>query len=118
MNAHLKTIVIWLVVIAAVVIGYQIFSTAGGQRKPLKQSEFYEYIEQDQVEVSGGSCACTAGPSSIAAVVPAAARPEEKALRILFLLDFISATSTTSDRTDDLNRAPGHDNSGNYRRPH
>ena len=34
MNANLKTIVIWFVVIAAVVIGYQIFNTASAQRQP------------------------------------------------------------------------------------
>jgi cell division protease FtsH len=49
-NAHLRTIVIWLVVIAAVVIGYQIFSTASGQRRPLKQSEFYQYVAQNEVD--------------------------------------------------------------------
>jgi cell division protease FtsH len=43
-NSHLKTIVIWLVVIAAVVIGYQIFSTATGGRQPLDQTEFYNEV--------------------------------------------------------------------------
>ena len=49
-NAHLKTIVIWLVVIAAVVIGYQIFSTASGTRKPLDQSEFYRFVKDGDIE--------------------------------------------------------------------
>ena len=50
MNSHLKTIVIWLVVIAAVVIGYQIFNTASGQRQPLDQSSFYEALEDGQIQ--------------------------------------------------------------------
>jgi len=49
-NSHLKTIVIWLVVIAAVVIGYQIFNTAAGQRQQLDESTFYEALEQDKIE--------------------------------------------------------------------
>ena len=56
MNAHLRTIVIWLVVIAAVVIGYQIFSTASRQSGPLNQSEFYDYVAQgviEEVTISG-----------------------------------------------------------------
>ena len=39
MNSHLKTIVIWLVVIAAVVIGYKIFDTASSQRQQMDQSD-------------------------------------------------------------------------------
>ncbi len=50
MNSHLKTIVIWLVLIAAVVIGYQIFSTASGQRQPLDQSQFYELVTANEVQ--------------------------------------------------------------------
>ena len=50
MNAHLKTIVIWLVVIAAVVIGYQIFSTAGAGRQPLHQSEFYGEVSAGNIK--------------------------------------------------------------------
>jgi len=56
LNAHLRTIVIWLVVIAAVVIGYQIFSTASRQSGPLNQSEFYDYVAQgviEEVTISG-----------------------------------------------------------------
>ena len=56
MNAHLRTIVIWLVVIAAVVIGYQIFSTASRQSGPLNQTEFYDYVAQgviEEVTISG-----------------------------------------------------------------
>jgi len=48
--------VIWLVVIAAVVIGYQIFSTASRQTGPLNQSEFYDYVAQgviEEVTISG-----------------------------------------------------------------
>ncbi len=44
MNSHLKTIVIWLVVIAAVVIGYQLFSTASHSRQVLDQSAFYDRV--------------------------------------------------------------------------
>ena len=50
MNSHLKTIVIWLVVIAAVVIGYQIFSTASSQRQHLDQSSFYDAVAEGQIE--------------------------------------------------------------------
>jgi cell division protease FtsH len=49
-NSHLKTIVIWLVVIAAVVIGYQIFSTATGGRQPLDQSEFYSEVDAGNIK--------------------------------------------------------------------
>jgi cell division protease FtsH len=45
----LKTIVIWLVVIAAVVIGYKIFDTASTQRQQLDQSEFYAAVEEGDV---------------------------------------------------------------------
>jgi cell division protease FtsH len=45
----LKTIVIWLVVIAAVVIGYKIFDTASAQRQQLDQSEFYAAVEEGEV---------------------------------------------------------------------
>ena len=44
MNSHLKTIVIWLVVIAAVVIGYKIFDTTSGGRTQLDQSAFYQAV--------------------------------------------------------------------------
>ncbi len=56
MNANLKTIVIWSVVIAAVVIGYQIFNTASAQRQPLDQSEFYSEVAAGnikEVEITG-----------------------------------------------------------------
>ena len=56
MNSHLKTIVIWLVVIAAVVIGFQIFNTAGANKRTLTQSDFYEKVaagEVMEVSVSG-----------------------------------------------------------------
>jgi len=49
LNTHLKTIVIWLVVIAAIVIGYKIFDTASGQSRTLEQSEFYVQLEKGNV---------------------------------------------------------------------
>ena len=48
MNAHLKTLVIWLVVIAILVIGYQIFNTAGTPSRELDESEFYALVEADE----------------------------------------------------------------------
>ena len=56
MNSHLKTIVIWLVVIAAVVIGYKIFDTASTQRQQIEQSAFYDYLASgdiDEVTITG-----------------------------------------------------------------
>ena len=50
MNSHLKTVVIWLVVLAAVVIGWQIFSTAGTQRQQLDQSDFWTQVDQGRVK--------------------------------------------------------------------
>ena len=50
MNAHLKTIVIWLVLIAAVVIGYQILSTASAGRQQLDQSQFYQLVSGDEIQ--------------------------------------------------------------------
>ena len=50
MNSHLKTIVIWLVVIAAVVIGYQIFNTASAQNRHLDQSDFYRHMEDGAIQ--------------------------------------------------------------------
>ena len=50
MNAHLKTVVIWLVLIAAVVIGYQILSTASAGRQPLDQSQFYSLVTSDEIQ--------------------------------------------------------------------
>ncbi len=41
---------IWSVVIAAVVIGYQIFSTASAQRQPLDQSEFYTEVAAGNIK--------------------------------------------------------------------
>jgi len=49
-NSHLKTIVIWLVVIAAVVIGYQIFSTAGSGRQQMDQTAFYEALNLGEIQ--------------------------------------------------------------------
>jgi cell division protease FtsH len=56
LNSHLKTIVIWLVVIAAVVIGYKIFDTASSQQLQIEQSSFYDYLsrgEIDEVTITG-----------------------------------------------------------------
>ena len=50
MNSHLKTIVIWLVVIAAVVIGYQIFSTASSGRQQMDQTAFYEALDDGDIQ--------------------------------------------------------------------
>jgi cell division protease FtsH len=49
-NSHLKTIVIWLVVIAILIIGYQIFNTAGAQRRELSQSEFYDLVVANEIQ--------------------------------------------------------------------
>jgi cell division protease FtsH len=49
-NTHLKTIVIWLVVIAAVVIGYKIFDTASRHSQELEQSTFYTAVEEGDVQ--------------------------------------------------------------------
>ncbi len=56
MNNHLRTILVWLVFLGVVVIAYQIFATAGEQRKDLDASEFYRLIdagEIQEVSVSG-----------------------------------------------------------------
>jgi len=50
LNSHLKTIVIWLVVVAIVVIGYQIFTTAGSTSRELVESEFYALVDTDQIQ--------------------------------------------------------------------
>ncbi len=50
MNSHLKTIVIWLVVIAAIVIGYQLFSAAGSQRENLNQTEVSDRVVAGDVQ--------------------------------------------------------------------
>jgi len=49
-NSHLKPIVIWLVVIAAVVIGYKIFDTASSQRQHLDQTSFYQAVADGDVQ--------------------------------------------------------------------
>jgi cell division protease FtsH len=49
-NTHLKTIVIWLVVIAAVVIGYKIFDTASRHSQQLDQSTFYQAVAEGDVQ--------------------------------------------------------------------
>jgi cell division protease FtsH len=48
-NSHLKTIAIWGVLIAAVVIGYQLFNTATHSRQLLDQSEFYARVAAGEV---------------------------------------------------------------------
>ena len=50
MNSPLRIILIGLVVIAAVAIGYGVFSGAGNQRQRLDQSDFYEAVAEGQVE--------------------------------------------------------------------
>ena len=50
MNSHLKTLVIWLVVIAILVIGFQIFNTASAPNRELDESEFYALVEEDQIK--------------------------------------------------------------------
>jgi len=42
--------VIWLVVIAAVVIGYKIFDSANTQSRQMEASLFYEYLADDQID--------------------------------------------------------------------
>jgi cell division protease FtsH len=49
-NSHLKTIMIWLVVIAAVVIGYKIFDTASSQQQQIDQSAFYDYLTRGEIQ--------------------------------------------------------------------
>ncbi len=58
MNSYLKTVVIWLVVIAAVVIGYQVLGAAGSQKESLDQSEFYDLVaagDVKEVAITGDS---------------------------------------------------------------
>ena len=50
MNSHLKTLVIWLVVIAILVIGFQIFNTASAPNRELDESEFYALVEADEIK--------------------------------------------------------------------
>ncbi len=50
MNTHIKTILVWLVAIGVVVIGYQIFSTAGSQRQDLDESAFYKLVSTGDIE--------------------------------------------------------------------
>ena len=50
MNAHLKTILIWFMVIAAVVIGFQIFNTNSSGQQALDESEFYASVEAGQIK--------------------------------------------------------------------
>ena len=56
MNSHLRTIVIWLVVIAILIIGYQIFNSSSMGGRELSQSQFYDLVEAQEiakVEISG-----------------------------------------------------------------
>jgi cell division protease FtsH len=48
-SSQLKTILIWLVVFAALVVGYQIFSTAGGQSQQMDQTEFYDRLAAGEI---------------------------------------------------------------------
>ena len=64
MNSHLKTIVIWLVVIAAVVIGYKIFDTASSQRDLIEESDFYRFLARNEVKkitITGDTLEAIAG---------------------------------------------------------
>jgi len=49
LNSHLKTIVIWLVVIAAVVIGYKLFDSVGRQQKQIEASRFYDHLNNGEI---------------------------------------------------------------------
>jgi len=49
-NSHLKTIVIWLVVIAVLILGYQIFNAGTTQRTEPDQSEFYTLVEAGEIK--------------------------------------------------------------------
>jgi cell division protease FtsH len=49
-NAHLKTILIWFMVIAAVVIGFQIFNTNSGGQQALDESEFYASVDAGEIK--------------------------------------------------------------------
>ena len=74
MNSHLKTLVIWLVVIAVLVVGYQLFSSTSGSSRDLGQSEFYAAVESgdiEEVRVTGdafGSRRCDCGEQLQAAM--------------------------------------------------
>jgi len=57
-NSHLRTIVIWVAAIAAVLIGYKIFATASSQRQQLDQTAFYAAVADGDVQeltISGDS---------------------------------------------------------------
>jgi cell division protease FtsH len=44
-----RTILVWFVVVAVVVIGYQILSSAGAARQDLDLSEFYDLVEKGEI---------------------------------------------------------------------
>ena len=50
MGSQLKTILIWLVVFAALIVGYQVISTASGASKPMDQTAFYDQVLADNVK--------------------------------------------------------------------
>ena len=49
MSSHVKTILIWFVVIMALVVGYRIFDAEARNSKRLTQSEFYAKVARDQI---------------------------------------------------------------------
>ena len=50
MGSQLKTILIWLVVFAALVVGYQVISQATGANRPLDQTQFYDQVLANNVK--------------------------------------------------------------------
>jgi len=49
-NATLKQIVVWLVVVAVIVVGYQVLSTTSAEGRRLDQSEFYDLVRKGEVQ--------------------------------------------------------------------
>ena len=49
MSSHVRTILVWFVVVAVVVIGYQILSSAGSARQDLDLSEFYDLVDKGEI---------------------------------------------------------------------
>jgi len=49
LSSHVKTIVIWLVVITALVVGYRIFDAEAKNSKRLDQSEFYAKVDRGEI---------------------------------------------------------------------
>ncbi|MEE8412411.1 MAG: ATP-dependent metallopeptidase FtsH/Yme1/Tma family protein, partial [Acidobacteriota bacterium] len=49
MSSHVKTILIWFVVIMALVVGYRIFDAQARDSKRLSQSDFYAKVAKNQI---------------------------------------------------------------------